>query len=448
MLALLAGLTSITLPAATVPPTLFLPGGSFDRAADVVVDGIGRVFLAVATQSRDYGQLRRLPPVEAWLPALHAFVTRVDTDGTLTHWPITEASLQAITIDSAGYIYVVGSRRGDAFFAKLRPTGSVEYSVTFGGAADDNAHDVAVDAIGNIFIVGSTASADFRSSNPEQPCRAGVANTDAFLVRIAPHGTIAESTCLGGTAIDMAQAVGLDAKGGVVVAGLTRSNDFPVTAQAYQRRFADNPCAPKIGCGDVFVATLSTDGLRVLWASYFGGSAQELLGGFALDAEGDIYVTGWTTSRDLPRHDAVQAECLTAYVATDCGDAFVAKLSASGSSLLFGSFIGGSRWESAADVAIASTGLVYVTGSTSSSDLLYRQFGILPQDTDGFLLVLDRANDVLDVRVFNRGRNERVEGIATGPRGLLHLIGAVDIPVSSDTPCCYSNRDSYLITTR
>src|SRR5918994_1926116 len=134
ILAALAGLTSIPLPAATVPPTLFLPGGSFDRAADVVVDGAGRVFLAVTTQSRDYGQPRRLSPVEAWLPATHAFVTRIDTDGTLTHWPITEASLQAITIDSAGYIYVVGSRRGDAFFAKLRPTGSVEYSVTFGGA--------------------------------------------------------------------------------------------------------------------------------------------------------------------------------------------------------------------------------------------------------------------------------------------------------------------------
>jgi hypothetical protein len=446
---LLAVVTSISLPAAPAPSTTFLPGGSFDRAADVVVDAGGRVFLAINTQSRDYGQPQRLSPLEAWLPVTNAFVTRIDPNGALTHWPVAEASLQAITIDPAGNIYVVGSRRGEAFFARLRPSGSVEYSITFGGAADDVARDIAVDPLGNIFIAGVTSSADFRSTIPEQACNAGQTFSDAFLVRIDPHGTIAESTCLGGSSTDYAYAVGLNAKGEAVVAGATRSADFPATPGAFQERFADRPCVPRIGCGDVFVATLSAGDLRVLWASYLGGSGGENPEGFTLDAAGDIYITGWTMSRDLPLHDPVQTECHTAYAGTDCGDAFVAKLAGSGSSLLFGSFIGGSRWETATDVATSSTGLLYVSGTTSSADLLTRQFETpRPGDTDGFVLILDRANDVLDVRVVDRGRNERMEGVATGTHGLLHLIGAVDVAVPPGTPCCYSDRDAYVITTR
>lgn len=446
---------SMSLPARSSQSSAFLPGGSFDRAVDIAVDASGRAFLAIGTQSRDYGQPRRLSPVEAWLPNLQAFVTRIDTDGTESHWPITEASLKAIALDGSGHIYVVGSRSVpghaiDAFVAKLRPSGSVEYSVTFGGAADDVATGVTADSAGNIFVVGGTASSDFRSSRPGQPCRGGTAaGSDAFVVRIDRQGSIAESTCLGGSAHDSAYSVALDPKGDLVVAGVTRSSDLPVTDGAFQSRFADDPCSPRAGCGDAFVAKLSSGELLVRWATFLGGSGAEVPEGFAVDAAGDIYVTGWTSSRDLPRRDAVQPECLTAYTGGDCGDAFIMKLAGSGSSLLFGSFIGGAAWETASSVAVTTAGLIYVSGTTASTNLLGRQFETPGRgDTDGFLVVLDPANDVLDVRVIDQGRNERVEGVAPGGQGSLYLIGAAEIAVPSDTPCCYGDRDAYVITIR
>jgi hypothetical protein len=446
---------SMSLPARSAQSSMFLPGGSFDRPAGIALDASGRAFLAISTQSRDYGQPLRLSPVEAWLPRIQAFVTRIDIDGTQTHWPITEASLNAIAIDAAGYIYVAGSRSVpgqaiDAFLARLRPSGSVEYSVTFGGAADDVASGVAVDAAGNIFVVGATSSPDFRSSRPGPPCRGGAAvGSDAFVVRIDTQGSIAESTCLGGSLHDAAYGVALDPKGDLVVAGSTRSADLPVTDGAYQSRSSDRPCVPKIDCGDAFVAKLSSGELRVLWSTYLGGSARDMPEGLAVDAAGDIYITGSTTSRDLPRRDAVQPACLTAYSGGDCGDAFIVKLARSGSSLLFGSFIGGSAWETATGVAISPAGRIYVSGTTSSTNLLGRQFETpRRQDTDGFLVVLDRANDVLDVRVIDHGRNERMEGVAGGWHGILYLIGAAEVAVPSGTPCCYSDRDAYVTTIR
>ena len=122
---------SMSMPARSSQSSAFLPGGSYDRPADIAVDASGRAFIAISTQSRDYGQPRRLSPVDAWLPTRLAFVTRIDTDGTQAHWPITEAALSAIAIDAAGYIYVAGSRSvpghgADAFLARLRPSGSVE----------------------------------------------------------------------------------------------------------------------------------------------------------------------------------------------------------------------------------------------------------------------------------------------------------------------------------
>lgn len=446
---------SASLPARSSQSSAALPGGSFDRAVDIAVDASGRAFLAISTQSRDYGQPRRLSPVEAWLPNLQAFVTRIDTDGTQSHWPITEASLQAIALDASGYIYVAGSRRvpgqgGDAFLAKLRPSGAVEYSVTFGGVADDVATGVTVDSAGNIFVVGGTASSDFRSSRPDQPCRGGASTgSDAFVVRIDGQGAIAESTCLGGSAHDAAYGVALDPKGDLVVAGVTRSADLPVTAGAFQSRLADNPCSTKTGCGDAFVVKLSPGELLVRWATYLGGSGAEAPEDLAVDAAGDVYITGWTGSRDLPRRDAVQTDCLTAYTGGDCGDAFIMKLAASGSALLFGSFIGGAAWETASSVAISPSGLVYVSGTTASTNLLGRQFETPGRgDTDGFVVVLDRANDVLDVRVIDQGRNERVDRVATGRQGSLYLVGAADVAVPSDTPCCFGDRDVYVTTIR
>jgi hypothetical protein len=309
---------------------------------------------------------------------------------------------------------------------------------------------VAVDEAGNIFVVGATWSPDFRSSRPGQPCKGGTtAGSDAFVVRIDPHGSIAEATCLGGSLYDDAYGVTLDPKGDLVIAGNTRSSDLPVTERAYQSRSSDKPCLPKVDCGDAFVAKLSARELRVLWTTYLGGSAREMAEGFAVDAAGDIYITGSTTSRDLPLHDAFQPVCLTAYSGGDCGDAFVMKLAASGSTLLFGSFIGGAAWDTATGVAVSAAGLVYVSGTTASTNLLSRQFGTpQPRDTDGFLVVLDRANDVLDVRVMDHGRNERMEAVAEGGHGILYLIGAVDVAVPSDTPCCYSDRDAYVTTIR
>src|ERR1019366_4716963 len=165
------------------------------------------------------------------------------------------------------------------------------------------------------------------------------------------------SAILGGSGQDYAAAVATDPQGRVYVAGLTYSPDFPVTPGALQTKIG--------GSSDAFVAKFAADG-KLLWSTYLGGIFDDWATGVAVDAAGNVLVTGWTRSANFPVAHAVQST-LNNGVSLNRQDAFVAKLDPTGAKLLYSTFLGGDGDDGAYGLALDAAGNAYVTGNVQSS---------------------------------------------------------------------------------
>jgi len=168
-------------------------------------------------------------------------------------------------------------------------------------------------------------------------------------------GTLAYATFLGGFSMDIGWGIAVDASGSAYVVGRTTSPDFPVTPGAFQTAYG--------GQGDAFVAKLSPDGSRVMWATFLGGSGGEGASAVAVDPSNNVYVAGGTGSLDFPTTPGAFDQ-----TANGRTDAFVAMLSPDGSRLLWSTLLGGAGGEQARALAIGGSGNVYVVGSTVSPD--------------------------------------------------------------------------------
>ena len=167
------------------------------------------------------------------------------------------------------------------------------------------------------------------------------------------------STYLGGTGAEQAGAIAVDASGNAYITGSTQSLDFPTSAP-FQ--------ATNTGLTDVFVAKISAGGSGLVYSTYLGGSANDQGLGIALDAAGNAYVVGQTQSAIYPTTAGAFRTACSVDGSGNCADAFLSKLSADGSTLLYSTYLGGSASDTATSVAADSAGNVYLTGQTQSSD--------------------------------------------------------------------------------
>lgn len=320
-----------------------------------------------------------------------AMVTKRSPDGASELWSLQFGAgdgqiAASVDVDAQGNVYVAGwtadpnfplknplqgtfgGGESDVFVLKVNPTGTtLLYSTFLGGAANDFANQILVDAAGNIHLTGTSFSPDFPGASA---ARAG--ETDAFVVKLNATGSaLVYSRLLGGSGRELGNGLALDSQGRAYVVGSTASTDFPLL----------NPLqAQNHGELDVFVAVLEANG-AIRYATYLGGAASDFGTGIAVDPAGNILLTGLTLSDDFPLARGVQtslqrAECFGDQV---CGDAFVAKLNAAGSALEFSTYLGGNRAENV-NAAASSAGLsyygigvdpagfVYVTGTTESLD--------------------------------------------------------------------------------
>ena len=292
----------------------------------------------------------------------------------------SDASNEGLALDTAGNVYVAGETTSlnfpvanavaptphgstDAFVAKLAADGStLLYATYLGGSGPDLARGIAVDAAGRAHVTGRTASTDFPTVNAMQSSLGGIGPNgvgDGFVVKLAADGSsLLYATYLGGTGDDVGRAIAVDGTGNAYVTGMTASSDFPSTAGAFQPSLAG---VGADGDGDAFVVKLDPLGALV-YGTYLGGTNSEIPRAIAVDASGRAHVTGRTFSSDFPTLDALQPQFGGVF------DGFVTKLDATGSALVYSTFLGGQREDSGRGIALDATGHAYVTGFTASTD--------------------------------------------------------------------------------
>ena len=293
------------------------------------------------------------------------------TDGG-ANWAASNNGLTGVTVNTVfvdpnniANVFAGAATGTDAFVAKLNAQGSaLTYAMYLGGTASDGANGVAVDANGNAWVVGTTASLNFPTLNPLRATNAG--GNDLFVAKLNATGSgasgsaLAYSTYLGGSFADNGSGIALDTAGNVYLTGTTSSNDFPVV-NALQSQLGG-----ALGATDVLIAKLKGDGTALLYSTYLGGVANDAGLGIAVDAGGNAWVTGssgtvFTAAANFPAVGALQAE-----FGGGTTDAFAARLNASGARLLFSSLIGGQGSEQGNGIAVDATGNAYITGTTNS----------------------------------------------------------------------------------
>lgn len=231
------------------------------------------------------------------------------------------------------------------------------FSTYLGGAGDDTGSSIARDASGNIYIAGSTTSVNFPTHGAAFSTNKGL--TDIFVTKIDPTGaSIIYSTYIGGSGIDRADGITVDPDGNAYVVGRVgdTSTDFPTTAGALATSYRG-------GDFDGIVFKLNAGGNALVYSTFLGGDDNDSTEGIALDSSRNAYLTGGTRSTSFP----VTANAFQSFRAGDT-DAFLTKLNAAGSAVLYSTLLGGSSTDRGSGVVVDASGNAYVAGYSGSPD--------------------------------------------------------------------------------
>jgi hypothetical protein len=339
-----------------------------------------------------------LPAVNAYQAAndgkiSNAFVSKLSADGSsLVYSTFLGGSYFdegfGIAVDSSGSAYVTGLTNsfnfptvnpiqsscndcagssgdefdGDAFITKFSPDGSsLVYSTYLGGSAQDWGTAIAVDSTGSAYVTGLTQSTNFPTANAFQAANASTAlattGENAFVTKLNPEGSaLVYSTYLGGSAEDYGNGIAVDSAGSAYVTGFAQSHNFP-TLNPYQSLM--------LGANNAFVTKFNADGSALVYSTYLGGDSASQGNSIAIDAFGNAYVTGSTTSNNFPLVEATQTSCQGC---SSYSSAFVAQFNATGSALLFSTYLGGSNQTVGYGIAVDPSGDAHVAGLTSSAN--------------------------------------------------------------------------------
>lgn len=380
-------------------------------------------------------------------PQGNIFVTGFTTS---TNFPVSAGALQGTYRGGSVTDFHQG---GDAFVTKLNNSGSaIAYSTYLGGRLDDRGTAITVDGQGNAYIAGNTVSTDFPvSAGVVQGTYGGggplpngvVEGGDAFAAKLNATGTaLTWSTYLGGRLSDSASDIAIDATGAAYVTGGTISTNFPTTAGAFQRTFggvAGEDFQQVFPLGDVFVTKLNATATALVYSTYLGGSRDETSLGMALDSANNVYLTGLTSSTNFPTTANAPYRTYGGPGAPQgyfvYGDAFVTKLNAAGSALVYSTLLGGSNDDGGWGIVLDKENNAWIAGTTNSSnfplttDALQKTFGGNGGQTlatgDAFLAKLNAAGSAFTyVSYFGGSRDDGAGGLTMDSAGNIWVTGS------------------------
>ncbi|MCX6358476.1 MAG: SBBP repeat-containing protein [Armatimonadetes bacterium] len=366
--------TKLSSSGAGLVYSTFLGGAGGDYCWDIAVDAAGQ---AVVTGGTDSGGFpTTLAAYDRSLGgSSDAFVTRLNATGSVLMFSTFIGGTgtyseegHGVALDSTGNAVVCGSTQSpsfpttigaydrthgggwDGFVVKLTVTGGeLRYGTFLGGAGEDSARCLALDAAGAPIVCGQTASAAFPTTPGAYDT--ALAGADGFVTKLsADFASLVYSTFLGGSLYEDAKHIAVDSAGAAYVCGNTSSSDFPTTTGAYDETHNG-------GSYDAFVVKLSPDGSSLNYGTLLGGSGTDYGLALALDADGSPYVCGYTASTDFPTTAG-------AYDTTHNGvaDVYVARLSADLSALRYSTLMGSPNWDICECISVNSAGVVALGG--------------------------------------------------------------------------------------
>jgi hypothetical protein len=432
----------------------FLGGSSGDGGHAIAVDGAGSAYVVGETQSSDFPTTAGAFDTSYNGPPTDIFVVKVNADGTGLayatflggkYWEF----VGSIAVDQAGSAYVTGATwsgdfpttvgafdtnaTGDAFVVKVNAEGTgLVYATGVGGTYEDFGHAIAIDGAGSAYVTGYTESADFpttagafdRYCGTDGNCNHEARRReDAFVVKVNADGTgLVYGTFLGGSDDDRGYAIAVDGAGSAYVGGDTYSSDFPITPGAFDPSFGS-------GYSRSFVVKVNADGTGLAYATFLRGGVHKAPV-IAVDGTGNAYVTG-SAGPDFP----TTAGAFDTSYNGGGSDAFVVKLNAAGTGLVYATFLGGSNDDRGYAIAVDGAGSAYVAGPTDSLDFP-TTVGAFDTSHDGgsdaYVVKLNADGAGLAYATFlGGGSGDGGGGIAVDGVGSAYVTGYTD---SSDFP--------------
>jgi hypothetical protein len=341
----------------------FVGAADDDRAARITQDSFGNILVAVYTESQDFPRVG----------------------------PFTQFRGEA-----------------DCIIYKMNPSDySFISSIFMGGNGEEFITDLDVDDDGDVYISGRTESSDL----PNNVTSYNGGLYDAFVIKLSRNlDQVIFSTYVGGSGADSGWSIALDAFGSVYLGGETSSNDFP-TINALDDTL-DGP-------SDAFIVKLNFN-TDIVFSTYIGGSGVDgVTWGIDVDSEGNVYLTGYTSSSNFPTVDAFDTEF------NGIRDCFISKVSSTGDELLYSTYIGGDNNDYGNAIKVDELDNMYVVGYTSSSDFpTVNPCCDYSGDEDCFILKMNPTGDSLIFSSFIGGSNsDQGWDLAFDARGSIYIVG-------------------------
>jgi predicted SpoU family rRNA methylase len=369
------------------------------------------------------------------------FATSISTDANGNVFVVGYTySTNFPTYNPGGGAYYQGTCGGcsnysDAFILKFNNSGVRLWATYYGGSSYDVANSISTDANGNVFVVGYTYSTNFPTYNPGggayyQGTCGGCSNySDAFILKFNNSGVRLWATYYGGNNSDYASSISTDVNGNVFVVGYTYSTNFPTYNPGGGAYYQSNNAGPY----DAFIIKFSNSGVR-LWATYYGGNGGDEAFSISTDANGNIFVVGWTNSTNFPTQNPGGG----AYYQGTCGgcstypyysDAFILKFNNSGVRL-WATYYGGNHNDRAYSISTDANGNVFVVGWTISPNFptydpgggaYYQPNKAGP--SDAFILKFNNSGVRLWATYYGGNHNDRAYSISTDANGNVFVVG-------------------------